>query len=54
MADDRKAQEQPGAQENSPKEPYATPTLIVHGSIETLTQALNTGTKDGLTGSILL
>ena len=53
MAEDRDPQEQPGAQENSPKEPYATPTLIVHGSIETLTQALGGGGGDALAGSTL-
>jgi len=34
--------------------PYSKPQLVVHGNLEEITQALATGTKDGLTGSSLL
>lgn len=36
------------------KQPYTTPQLTVHGTVEKLTLALGSGTKDGLTGSLLL
>lgn len=50
---DEKRQEQPG-QGDSAKKPYVPPMLIVHGSIETLTQAVGLAGNDGLTGSRLL
>jgi hypothetical protein len=36
------------------KLPYTPFELIEYGSIEELTQALGPGTKDGLSGSVLL
>jgi hypothetical protein len=37
-----------------PKKPYVAPKLIKHGSVEQITQALGSGTKDGLSGSAIL
>jgi hypothetical protein len=52
MNDDKKELTQE-MNENDPK-PYSKPQVIVHGNLEEITQALGSGSKDGLTGSLLL
>jgi hypothetical protein len=42
-----------GVQQTNPK-PYSKPQVTIHGSLEEITQAIGTGTKDGLSGSTLL
>jgi len=39
--------------QNDPK-PYSKPQVTVHGNLEEITQAIGSGTKDGLSGSSLL
>ncbi len=39
--------------QNDPK-PYSKPQVTVHGDLEDITQALGSGSKDGLSGSTLL
>ena len=35
------------------KKTHTSPRLTIHGDVEKLTQALGTGSKDGITGSVL-
>lgn len=44
----------PASQPAGEKRPYTTPILTAHGTVEKITQALATGSKDGLSGSSLL
>ncbi len=36
------------------RKPYSKPAVTVHGSLQEITRALGSGSKDGLTGSVLL
>lgn len=50
---DETIQQEEHAKEHQ-KQPYTTPQLSAYGTVEKLTQALGSGMKDGLTGSLLL
>jgi hypothetical protein len=39
--------------QNDPK-PYSKPQVTIHGNLEEITQALGSGSKDGLNGSTLI
>ncbi len=38
-------------QDKEPKKPYKAPQLIVHGTIQAITQNVGTKNADGITGS---
>ncbi len=55
MKDDTKNPEASTAGEvRKPRKPYEPPKLIERGAVESVTGALGSGTKDGLSGSLLL
>ena len=52
--EDKKMVSQKKGEKKEGKKSYSAPDLMIHGDVRKITKALGSGTKDGITGSILL